>query len=110
MRADEKQVILRRAAAHVNYASRTLREAQAEFEKAQSLPIDGEPIKPVAPHYRKRAVGFTMDRLVLEAREYSTWLAQKCHNAGSGAASDSGEAVICALLDELCDRIERDLT
>mgnify|MGYP003435089407 CR=1 FL=1 len=110
MRADEKQVILRRAAGHINSATRTLREAQAEFEKAQALPIDGEQLKPVAPHYRKRAVGFDITRLVLEAREYSTWLAQKCHNAGTGAASDSGEAVICALLDELGNRIERDLT
>ena len=110
MRVDEKAVMLRRAAQHAESAARVLRDAQTEYERVRSLPVDGEALKPVAQHYRKRAVGYSIERLVLEAREYSTWLAQKCHNAGTGAAADSGEAVICALLDELCDRIERDLT
>lgn len=110
MRAEEKQVILRRAAQHAEDAGIVLRAAQAEYQRVRALPIDGEALKPVAPGYRRRLEGYGLDRVIREAREYSLWLAQKCHNAGTGAASDSGEAVICALLDELCNRIERDLT
>lgn len=98
------------AAAEVRSRLDTLKrlEAEARVELATILatPPDRTEPKPVAPHYRAQLATLPSGVVIKDARSYSRWLADKVRATGPGSACDSGEAKICALLDELVARLE----
>lgn len=58
----------------------------------------------VAPSYREKLDAMTPEELQSEASSYAEWLANKTRASGPGAAWDSGEAKICAILDQFVKR------
>ena len=75
------------------------RRALADFKKRLPELIVGE-------CYRVPTARMPNTKLVTQVRDSARWLAQKCINEGPGSASDSVEARIVVMLEELCKRIE----
>jgi len=107
VRVEEKKAIVRRAEAQVSALERTLNEARQELQAALALKVTQETLPAVAMGYRKFLATAAEGEVLQAAKEYSFWLAEKCHCRGPGAAADSGEARVCALLDELSLRLRR---
>jgi 4-aminobutyrate aminotransferase-like enzyme len=59
---------------------------------------------PVGQAYEKPLSRASTAALLKEAASYEDWLAKKTRSQGTGAACDSGEAKICAILREFIRR------
>lgn len=93
---------LSRAEEAVAEATRTLRAAEAVLADLK----EANPTSQVGKSYRVAYARALRPVLIATARNSAEWLAEKCITAGPGAATDSDEAKIVILIEELCERLE----
>jgi hypothetical protein len=91
----------REALQRADELKRELRIAEHEVDRLKKL----DPVAAADDGYRTGLAIATTAELLKMADVDAKWLAQKCIDMGSGAASDSGEARIVVLLGELSKRV-----